>query len=333
MAVLVGSQALRYYIHNLDRVTHDWDIWFSDADFEVFQKMHEKELVKKTEKHSIYEIDKEIFEVKSYSQLWETDKEIFDNTPAGPDNILLKWIGPINCRLYVASKADLYYMKLTTIPFVNEPKHQHDLALMFKHNILPGHADLDFINRRKKETQEHFEKEKKVKYDFFHKYHIPEYIVHDNLHVIIADLLDISIPTYQRITTAETDIAEELFNKLTHEQKISLMVEESLVLALERWFIPQMVENGINYKLVDNFYVNNEGFATYNILKHCCITGLKGEAEYIVNFSRANFFEIEKEWQAAKLKIKAKGGFPQSFFNELFDLRKKYRNGEKIGTV
>lgn len=323
--VLVGSKALQHYIPDLGRVTHDWDLWMSNAEFELFEKTKQPYLVKKTDKFSIFEVNKEIFEVKSYSQLWETDKEIFNRTKYSVF-VSQTPMGEVS----IPSREDLYVMKATTVPFINEPKHQHDLTLLTLENM---EVDNDFFQRRIEETRKYYEKEKQVKYDFFHKYHIPEYIVHDNLHVIIGDLLGLNLPTYLRITTAETDIAEDLFNKLTHEQKISLMVEESLVLALERWFLPQMIENGINYKLAENFYNNNEGFATYNILKHCCITGLKGEAEFITNFSRTNFFEIEKAWQNAKLVIKSKGGFPQSFYNEIFELRKKYRNGEKVGTV
>jgi hypothetical protein len=94
-----------------------------------------------------------------------------------------------------------------------------------------------------------------------------------------------------------------------------------------------MVENGINYKLISLFYNNNEGLPTYQILKHCCITGLKGEAEYITSFARSNFFEIEKLWQEYKLKIKEKGGFPKSFYDKLFQLREDYKQGKKVGVT
>lgn len=330
--VLVGSKALEFYLGDLGRVTHDFDLWMSESQYKVFKENFKNDLIKETEKNSIFEINGQIFEVKQRSQLSETDNVIFKNNAHNPNNNITVGNFILNCK--VTSLKDLYVMKFTTVPFIDEPKHQHDLKLMEKHNPkIKQEMDIDFYNKRLEETRLRFENEKQVKYDFFHKYHIPEYIVHDYLHEIIANLLDIKMPTYQRITVAETDIAEDLFNKLSHEQKISLMVEESLVLALERWFVPQMIENGINHKIVENFYNNNEGFATYKILKHCCITGLKGEAEYITNFSRNNFFEIEKIWQEAKSKIKAKGGFPKEFFNQLFELREKYKSGIKVGTV
>ncbi len=317
--LLVGSKALQYYIPDLGRVTHDWDIWMTEAELKNLLLFENP--IKTTKHSSLFEIDGQIFEIKSVNQFEPTDSIIFNmehpattKTPLG--------------NAFVPSIQVIYDMKYSTSAHIDEPKHKYDAALIA--NTFSVQLFTDLYKARLAETGARVSKSKQVKYDFFHKYHIPEYIYHDNLHTIIADLLDISIPTYQRITTADTDISEDLFNKLTHEQKISLMVEESLVLCLERWLIPQMVENGINYRLIDMFYSNNEGLPTYNILRHCCITGLKGEAEYITAFSRANFFEIEKQWQAAKQKIKEKNGFPMSFFDQLFKLREDFKSNKKI---
>lgn len=322
--LLVGSQALQIYVR-LGRVTHDWDIYMSSKEYEAFFLVHGKNIVKETKHSSIFEIDGELIEVKQESQFTESDKILFNSyteyeaiTPVGDAKL--------------PSIRFIYDMKKATANHINEPKHKHDLKVIEKD--FPGIDQVtDFYTLRDQETKERIEKEKKVKYDFFHKYHIPEYVVHDDLHLMIADLLNIKMPTYQRITVGETDIAEECFNRLDHSQKISLMVEESLVLALERWFIPQMIEKGINYRLVDMFYNNNEAMPTYQILKHCNITGLKGEAEYITNFSRANFFEIEKAWQDAKALIKCQNGFPAEFYQQLFEIRERYKNGEQVALI
>ncbi len=325
--LLVGSKALEQYI-DLGRVTHDWDIYMSSKEYEGFYLNFGNFLVKETKHSRLFEINGEIFEIKEESQFTPSDLELYKcfttkrlETPIG--------------TVKVPYIQFLYDLKKATANHIHEPKHKYDLELIEKwmpfFTTIRGESQ--FYKLRDQETKERIQKEKKVKYDFFHKYHIPEYVVHDDLHVIIADLLDIKIPTYQRITVAETEIAEECFNRLTYDQKISLMVEESLVLALERWFIPQMVEGGINYKLVDMFYNNNEAMPTYQILKHCNITGLKGEAEYITNFSRENFFAIEKSWQEAKTIIKSKNGFPSEFYNQLFGIRTKYKNGEKVALI
>lgn len=322
--ILIGSRALSYYVE-LNRKLHDWDFLMTEEEMGRFDREYSKFLVKSTPSSNVYDINGEIVEIKSPALIDETDwvlvKQQYPRseviTPFG--NAILP-----NIEL-------LYLIKKSTAEVIDEPKHQHDALLI--ESMYTFSIDNWFYKRRLEETRLRQEKSQRVKYDFFHKYHIPEYVLHDRLHEIIADLLDINLPTYQRITSADVAIAQELFEKLSHDQKISLMVEECLVLNLERWFIPQMVENGINYRLIDKFYNNNEAMPTYHILKHVCITGLKGEAEYITSFARSNFFEIEQKWIEAKEKIHRKKGFPSSFFSELFQIRKRYLNGEKVASV
>lgn len=320
--ILIGSQALKHYIPDLNRIIHDWDILMINDEYKTFNEQYNKYHIKSINHTHLYEIpDIGIVEILEENG-WEITDKLFNNfkmdmvqSPFGFVNV-----PPIHI---------LHSIKKATVEFINEPKHQYDLSLIQSHFGVDN-FDQDFYNNRKNEIKKRVEKSNQVKYDFFHKYHIPEYIKHDYLHEVIADLVDIKLPTYQKITCADTDITEELFNKLSHNEKISLMVEESLVLALERWFIPQMVENGINFKLIDIFHNNNEGLPTYKILKHCCITGLKGEAEYITNFSRANFFEIESNWIKYKTKIKEKGGFSSDFYDIIFKIREDFKQGKQV---
>lgn len=319
--ILIGSRALNKYVP-LKRKLHDWDILASQEEVDKFDQKYSQFLVKKTADNIIYDIRGAVVEFKNPSTLEPSDVELLNSQH---DRIVDSGLG----RVWIPSIQTLYDIKKATANHIHELKHKHDLNCIKEHfpNLI---EDTTLYWLRNNEIKLRIEKSGLVKYEFFHKYHIPEYILHDRLHDLFANLLELKIPTYQRITVAETDISEELFNNLTHGQKISLMVEEVLVLNLERWFIPQMIENGINYRLVDMFYNNNEAMPTYLILKHVCLKGLKGEKEYITNFTKANFFEIEQEWIKAKQKIRNKYGFPNWLFNEIFDLRKRYRNGEKI---
>lgn len=324
--IFIGSRALKNYI-NLNRKLHDWDFLMTLEEIGDFNRKYLKYQVKSTSHSLVYDILGEIVEVTNPENLDYSDKILLRTkyrqiveTPFG------------SC--YLPQIETLYDIKKATALFIEEPKHKHDQQLI--EIAYPHLKDVEtgFFEMRRDEIKNRIAKSNKVMYDFFHNEKIskiPEYILHDRLHIIISDLLGLSIPTYQRITTAETDISENLFNKLTHKQKIDLMVEESLVLNLERWMVPQFVEQGINYRLIDMFYNNNEAMPTYKILKHVNLTGLKGEAKYITDFGKANFFEIEKEWIAAKEKIKCVGGFPKSFFEELFALREKFKRGVEIG--
>lgn len=333
--LLVGSKALNAYL-KLGRVIHDWDFWMSDAEASEFDNKYSDKKVKMTDFSTLYDIDGTIVEVKSESQFETTDGHIFDLTKFDGfyENIETPWgKARVPCIQFI------YDMKKATALCIDEWKHHYDLKLIeecYGHEI---EKDSDLFEDRLKETKARIARSEKNKFEFFHKTAlgdqkisgIPEYILHDRLHEMIADLTGIGLPTYLRITDGDVSISLDQFNKLSHYQKLCLMVEESLVLALERWFIPQMIENGINHKLIPKFYSNNEASPSYLLLKHVNIKGLIGEKDYITQFGRDNFADIEKLWIVMKDRIHGNGGFPQWFYNELFEIREKYRNGEKVG--
>lgn len=322
--VIIGSQALNYYIP-LSRKIHDIDFIMSEEELFDWNKEYGKYWVKTTNYSHIYDVEGNIVEIRNPKFLDATDRELLDNSYSF--FMIPTMFGPA-C---IPSIQLLYDIKKSTALCIDEPKHKADQRLI--ETCFEVKQDTPFFVSRLEETMNRSNTSKKKMYDFFHRYKIPEYIQHDRLHSLFADLVGLNMPTYARLTIDDTNISEELFNRLTHQQKVSLMAEESLVLAMERWFIPQMIENGINHRLIDMFYNNNEAMPTYHILKHVNITGLKGEAPYIVEFGRQNFFEIEQLWIQYKNQIKEAKGFPQWFFNEIFELRKRKLNNEAVGLV
>lgn len=314
--IIIGSQALDMYTP-INRKKHDWDFVMSKNELEIWNIEYVGYLVKTTDYSLVYDIAGDIIEIRNPEYLDPTDKQLLDrqfsfglrDTPYG--------------QVALPPIQEIYDIKKSTALCIDEHKHHYDVKLI--EDAFSVKPDTQFFQDRLEETMVRTAKSNKTKYDFFHKYHIPEYIIHDRLHEMVADLIEISIPTYVRTITGAVETDQDLYNKLTHAQKVSLMVEEALVLSLERWFIPQNVENGINHRLIDMFYNNNEAMPTYLILKHVNITGLKGEADYVVKFGRDNFFEIENEWVKAKEKIRVKGGFQSWFYDELFKQRNKYK--------
>lgn len=325
--LLIGSQALKHYV-KLDRILHDWDIMMLREDFENWKTRTQNQWkhIKSVGATHIYEFGNIILEIHTDDGFTKSDIILMENTPKY--GLVQSPVGMI----HIPALQDLYDLKKSTAVYIDEPKHKSDQKLIEDTFRLDN--DTELYKLRLEETRIRVEKQDKIKYQFFHKYHIPEYIKHDYLHEVIADGMSLPYPTYKRIINADVEVCQELFDKLTYDEKVSLMVEESLVLALERWMVPQMVERGINYKLIEWFFNDNEGLPTYQLLKHCCITGLKGEAEFITSFARENFFEIEKVWKAAKHQIKNKGGLSVEFYDKLFKVRDSYKlNGAKVATV
>lgn len=333
--LLVGSRALDFYLP-IDRVIHDWDLWMSQDEFNQFLVKYTQFLVKETPSSYVFDIHGEIVEIKNEAQFTPNDKRIWDESMAHPYKNTLETAWG-TCVL--PNIQTVYVMKCATALCIDEWKHHYDKKKIEEGYPCSIEENTDLFKERLAETQARVEKSKKNLHSFFHKNShketkiatIPEYIVHDRLHEIISDLTTKTVPTYTRIVTGDYKPDMELYKRLTFEQKVDLMAEESLVLALERWFIPQMVENGINYKLVERFYNNNEASATYMLLKHVNIKGLIGEEPEITQFGRDNFAVIEKRWLEMKEMIRKNGGFPKWFFDEIFVLRDKYRKGEKVG--
>lgn len=257
--ILIGSRALQHYIPNLGRVVHDWDFMMSTRELNEFALKYGQYLIKTVKDVTLYEIPNVgVVEIFCMTGWMPSDYILYETCE---DMIATPFGGAL-----VPSLDILFEMKKATAEFIKEPKHDHDVRLMEVECVEFGKQYSEFYDMRRAEIKARLEKETKVKYDFFHKYHIPEYIKHDYLHEVIVDLIGQALPTYK-------------------------------------------------------------------ILKHCCITGLKGEAEYITNFSRANFFEIEKLWIDYKQKIKEKGGFSSDFYGIIFKLREDYKKGINVATI
>lgn len=333
--LLVGSKALQAYMP-VDRVIHDWDIWMSEFEFNTFLEKYTSFLVKETPHSFIFDIHGEIVEIKMQKQFEPTDQKIWEQCLFEEhfNEIETPWG---KCR--VPNIQVIYEMKCATAACIPEWKHEYDKKLIETGYPCCIQENTELFKERLAETQARVEKSKKNLHGFFHRNAhketkiatIPEYIKHDRLHELISDLIGKEMPVYLRITDGDYKVDMNLFHKLTYMQKVMLMVEESLVLALERWFVPQMIENGINYKLIERFYNNNEASPTYMLLKHVNIKGLIGEEPEITQFGRDNFNVIEKEWIKAKQRMFDAGGLPKWFFEEIFELRERYRNGEKVG--
>lgn len=115
-------------------------------------------------------------------------------------------------------------------------------------------------------------------------------IEHDELHELLVkhEYFEEKIPTYKKILKegADVDVSEEKFNKLTEKEKFNLVIEEVMVMSLERF------EN-INYKAAF------EKMLKKFILSHCPIWEgiwiIQHHKELIINLPFNHFKHLKHE--------------------------------------
>ncbi len=81
--------------------------------------------------------------------------------------------------------------------------------------------------------------------EFFDDF-VKKYYIHDQIHEVVAHE---DRPMYEKLKVdmSQAFCERELWDRLTHNQKIKCIREEAYVISLERFIIPEWIENGRNY--------------------------------------------------------------------------------------
>lgn len=282
--LLVGSQALSIYT-DLNRRIGDYDFWVKDWN-DLPEKIKKLKPVKTTDMVKMFLYNGKIIDVVKIKD--ETDLTIFNRSKTKT-----KVLG---FEVSYPSIEDLYVMTKVSSEIHDRVKYSFDLkTLNQRFNIEP---DKDLYSKRYAETKNRVDASVGNKYEFFHKYDLPEHIEHDLLHVWVADFMELSRPTYELFIEGDTTPNEEFFNNLPRDYRISRFVEESLVLSFERWLIPKMVQHGIyNTKILNFFFdLDNPACPPRKLLNHVCFRGLRDEPKFMSKFGTENFGEIEQKY-------------------------------------
>lgn len=283
--VLVGSHALSKYV-NLDRKLNDWDFWVTSWE-ELPTYFKQNKPVKDSENSKVYLTEHGIVDIVKIKD--ETDKEIYKRsfhnveTPFG--------------EFHYPGIADLSVIAEVSAECYDRVKYKSDLLkLKSVHNF--NYSILSLYTRRLEETRNRINSSNKAKYEFFHKYELPEHIEHDLLHVFAAEHMNLPKPTYELFIDGETTPSEQFFNNLPHELKISRFIEESMVLSWERWLVPNMFKSGVfNKKIFATYFqLDNVNSPARRLLNHVCLKGLRDEPRFMCNFGTQNFPEIENKY-------------------------------------
>jgi hypothetical protein len=166
-------------------------------------------------------------------------------------------------------------------------KHIHELELIKKEckDIGTWPVNSSLLKERTKLTKDKYGDKvpslNKTNEDFFDD-PVTKYYVHDDLHEVVAYY---DRPLYERLKVdgSMAKCEKDLWNELSHEDKVNCVREEAYVIALERFIIPHLIK-GERHR--------NQYFAFYAALEKICSTLTSG---WFRDFAIDNYFEIKND--------------------------------------
>lgn len=302
--ILIGSRALKHY--GLSRKCVDWDFIGS---------INELNGLKFLSSHTLE---------KSYSTILRIGDEIIEFTIAKPEDKLIK-IDKENVSFNkvfgwtydIPTIESLLSIKEATADFLNREKHFEDINWIY--SKYPGlKKDEDLYHAKRSEIGERVALSTNNKYQFFHKYHDVEKIEHDKLHDLVAGLLFYdAYPTYKLFVVGDTEVSEKAWNNLSEDTKIRRFAEETLVLTLERWYIPKLLKHGVHNPKIKQNFVHMSSVLCEHVLR-----GLKDEDPFMSQWGRDHRERVVKAVNAYAGMLVSKR-FPKWFYDELYQMRFK----------
>ena len=205
-----------------------------------------------------------------------------------------------NIRLKVVNTRGLCIIKRSHLHRpLDFQKHIRDYHNLKKICVRFTKLDLGFLKERTKLTKEEFgDKTPKLNMsndDFFDD-PVKKYYIHDEIHEAVAYY---DRPLYERLKTDQSQAmcAKDLWNNLTHKDKIKCVQEECFVIGLERFIIPNWIEQKKNYP---------PKFAFNKALEKVCTTLCSGWFRdfAIDNWPEINKYEVDfvKKFKQANLR-------------------------------
>lgn len=254
--LIIGSRALKYHL-DLDIKCGDWDFIMSPQEFVEFKEKNSR----------FFEIDEPLSVNKHHFLILRAIHKF-----AGHIEIDIAWTGSLDAELiqiveenglhkdgYVTPEVCLA-LKLTHRYLRNSPhfiKTMRDIQAIRAMGYSVPECLKDWCKRREEETLNHKHPNlNQSKKDFFDTPGVTYKYDHDSLHLAVARF---KTPCYNYFKPDESEVlcSKEFFNQCDEDVKLGSVVEESIVLALERCLIPNAFKH------------NHRGVFLYALQKVC----------------------------------------------------------------
>lgn len=238
--IVVGSRALHYY-NNCDY--KDIDIIATNIELDFLEKFLKPDKIKiGLGIKSLIGIKQNIIDGFNFDR---SNIEILlaDESPALIKYYNLNSTGLMN--IDIANIETLYSLKKSHIYFpIKFQKHISPYLIL--HDKMNGVDILsDITNMNKKETEERLGKLKTPKLnkstkEFFGQSEkfVKSYFIHDDIHKAVA--YNLNHPVYEKLQKDEDSVwcSKDLWEKLEYDEKLYCVLEEAMVISLERKILP-----------------------------------------------------------------------------------------------
>jgi hypothetical protein len=157
---------------------------------------------------------------------------------------------------------------------------------------------------------------------FFGGYGKQRYVNHDRIHEWVSRGLNLSYPTFQLIVVNYTEVDEEKFYALPYRQKVSCLVEEALVLGIERWFIPSVAASTVKVCKLWNTFCDagqQDNTAAFRLGELSAPGVTRDHPLWLAQWANKNYDNLD---QALKTSLKAiSNNMPETFWQFIQRLR------------
>jgi hypothetical protein len=244
MSLIIGSKALKYNFPNLDRECKDIDIICNTSDIQYYIDFLKPKDIKYNLPYSLI-----LKDIQNKTDLFNTDNvEILISN----DNALSEYQAyeKSENELKFASKETLFSIKKAHIHFpIKFQKHIKDYCLLY--DELKGIDVLkDITKKHFSDTEERLGKlktpslKKSVK-SFFDQSNgfVTSYFIHDDIHRVMSHY---DSPLYERMQSNKDNAIcdKNLWEKFSFEDKCKCVLEEAMVIAIERKLLPMIFGQG-----------------------------------------------------------------------------------------
>lgn len=264
--LLVGSRSLSTQV-DLGRECNDWDIYCNAKFwFDWFKRGFDYRIIKESENKLVLKFEDSVVEVSLFK----------------PDHPKYKLIE------YCASKGNLGVAETPIGTVWSAPLEVHYLLKKTSIKNMEKHkADLEKIGQIEIPEELSGMEEQLKKAKFFEKYEVTRYIDHDKLHTYVAKAFNRE-PLYPLILVDSVNISKDKFDALSYDLKCEMVIDEAIVLSLERFFLFNVGKKKDVFDLWAQFV---SGKPTTRWLEKLC-GNLKDHPEWLRDWCHKNYSEL-----------------------------------------